>query len=301
MASVDYVLCGWRVRSMLALPELWPWPGSAEAPVDIEIAAGQVPEQSDAGIGIERWLTVRADGAVFLTVPDVVRILVEGGRCITVDVLGAEENSDWRLFLLGSAVGYLCHQRSAFPLHAASLSIGERTVALAGASGAGKSTLAMALLRRGHRLLSDDLTVLTQDGQNVYVQPAFPRLKLWRDALDAFGEDASELPNVRAGIEKFDLRPRDSFDPTTRRLDTTIFLCAGTAPTLRPVPAKAAIPLVIEHVARPWVARLLGRQPALFALAAFIAKKVSAAELVRSRDFGQIEETARLVEKAVLG
>ncbi|MEV9042980.1 hypothetical protein AB0072_26060, partial [Klebsiella pneumoniae] len=93
----------------------------------------------------DHWVTVTEDGTVRLAIRGLVHILVQGGRHITVDIIDSRDERGWRLFLLGAALGYLCHQRGVFPLHAASLTVGGRTIALAGESGAGKSTLAFAL------------------------------------------------------------------------------------------------------------------------------------------------------------
>lgn len=291
MQGGDHVLCGWRVRSALPLPELLPWAGPADHPPDITVAAGPV-----AAAEGDDWVTVTPDGSVRLVVPDLVRMLVRGGREVVVDIAGSARDAGWRLFLLGAAVGCLCHQRGVFPLHAATLAVGGRIVALAGESGAGKSTLAFALTRRGHRLLSDDLTVLRPAGDGIEMLPSFPRLKLWRDVLDAAGQGSAALERVRAGLDKFDLRPRVGFDPAPRRLDAVFVLRKGDAPAALPVAPAAAVPLIHGNVVRPRIAQLLGRQAALFAESALIARRVPVMRLVRSPDFARLEETARLVE-----
>jgi len=132
MIRHDYQLCGWHVCSDMELPELPAWPG-AEIPVDVVIQEGTVPDRLDSGLPGTPWLEVGADGAVLLQVPDLVRIHVQGGRTIRVQRLRPEDPG-WRLFLLGSALVYLCLQRGLFPLHAACLRIGSRTFAIAGHS-----------------------------------------------------------------------------------------------------------------------------------------------------------------------
>jgi hypothetical protein len=51
-------------------------------------------------------------------------------------------------------------RRGRYPLHAAALCLGERTLILPGASGSGKTTLVLALLRAGFELLADDIIFL---------------------------------------------------------------------------------------------------------------------------------------------
>lgn len=293
MEGWDYILCGWRVHSALPLPELLPWPGDPEGGTDITIVQGPVDVAQE-----DSWVTVRPDGAVVLSIPDLVRIRSVDGHHVTVDILQPDEDSGWRLFLLGAALGFVCHQRGVFPLHAATVQIGARTVALMGESGSGKSTLAFTLMQRGHRLLSDDVSVLVPHEERVDLLPAFPRLKLWQDTLDAMKHPKEGLKRVRAGMDKFDLQPRGAFDPSARPLDGIVVLRRGPVVALTPVSTAEAVPLLCANVARPQVAYRLGRKAALFAEAARIASRVPLRRLVRSADFREIAHTARLVEES---
>ena len=290
----DHLFCGWRVRSALPLPELPVWDGQGDTAVDLEVVAGPVPPPQDG----EPWLTVTAGGAVRVCVPDVVRMVIEGGRRITVEPLGTEQAAGWRLFLLGVGLAAFCHQRGVLPLHAASLTINGRTLALLGASGAGKSTLAFALARRGHTLLSDDLSVLTS---GVTLRPAYPRLKLWRDSLDAMGQPLTGLPRVRDGLDKFDLQPPQTFDTAPRPLDRLVLLKTGDSVTCEAVSPAAAVPLLLSHVSRPSVGRRLGRQGEMFSAAVRLAQQVPMVRLVRPFDFSRMEEVVRLVEAVADG
>ena len=62
------------------------------------------------------------------------------------------------------------HQLStrSYPLHSNTIVIDGKAIALSGRSGAGKSTLAAMLMKRGHRLISDDvLPLFEMGGQDV--------------------------------------------------------------------------------------------------------------------------------------
>ncbi|OYW17250.1 MAG: hypothetical protein B7Z52_07060, partial [Burkholderiales bacterium 12-64-5] len=247
----DRQLCGWRVRTDVALPELLPWTGDAAHPPDIQIRLAPLPgsPQDDADV------TVDGEGALLLHIPGLVRLRVEGGHTIQLHVLNPG-TADWRLFLLGSGIGYLCHQRGLFPLHAACLDLGGRAqggaaLAIAGPSGAGKSTLATALARRGHILLSDDIAVLEVTGQGAVVRPTFPRLKLWAQSLDAFDMTSAGLQPVRTGLEKFDLSAGLTFDPAPRPLGAIVLLETAETCALEPVAQVAAVPLLSSQVFRP--------------------------------------------------
>ena len=296
MSAYHYQLCGWHVRSDLELPELPVWSRGA-ADVEVSIEAASLPERLDTTAPGTPWLSLDANAAILLHVPGLVRILVQEGRLIRVQRLNPLDEG-WRLFLLGSALAYLCLQRGVFPLHAACLRVGKRTLAFAGHSGAGKSTLAVALARCGHALVSDDLTVLqaTEDGQHIRVLPAFPRLKLWRETLDALAISTSGLVPVRGGLDKYDLQPTGNFDTESSRMDAIVLLSEGPSLQLTRHAPAMALPLLHGHLARPRAAVQLGVQATTFAQAAAICRTVPIWTLQHPREFEALDATVELVE-----
>lgn len=200
--SCDYSVFGLRVRSSLALPELFPAKGRGDA--DVFIERGSIDE-SEAPPGLSV-----ASGGLLLTIPEVARFLISDGRSIRAEPLDGVDPRNVRLFLLGSAFGVLLHQRGLLPLHANAIEVDGKAVAFMGASGAGKSTLAALFHDRGFRVLADDVCVVSFDAQgNARACPGLPRLRLWRDALEMTGRAAEGLSRSYAGassqLDKFDV------------------------------------------------------------------------------------------------
>lgn len=218
--GADYDLCGWRVTSEIALPDLPRWDGDAR-PSQVTIAVGDVPPLEEP-VTTTPLVQVDAAGRARFGVPGVADFLVEQGRRITVAPILSADSSDVRLFLLGSGFGYLCHQRGVVPLHAATIEIDGEAVSFAGPSGAGKSTLADAFARRGHRVLSDDVSPI--DTACGLILPSLQRIRLWADAVDNAGFDTAALERCRAGLEKY-----------SRSLSDT--------PRARPLPPRAVFHL----------------------------------------------------------
>lgn len=295
MSQYEYALCGWQVRSSLPLPELIPWPGPPKEQPDLTIAEGDVPERLQQPVNPENFVTVGADGSVLLKISGTVRFLVRQAQ-ITVQFLGLEAEDSWRTFLFGSVLSYVCHLRGLLPLHAACLRVNGRAIALIGHSGSGKSTLALALLRRGHELISDDLTILHNAGGAVEILPAFPRLKLWRDSLADAGVKADDLPRVRPGIEKYVLNPDVTFSGRPGRVDALFVLDEGDEPRMERIRAAAAIPVIVNHVTRPLVCAWLGRRPGMFAQVAEIANQAAVFKLTRPKQFHLLDDTCAMVE-----
>ena len=137
------------------------------------------------------------------------RLTVEGIGCFRIHHGGqiawqrankCVSDQDLRTFLLGSAVGALLIQRGTLVLHGNALERDGQSIVCLGHSGAGKSTLAYALMLQGWRLLADDLVAITPSGQ---VLSGIPRIKLWHDAVKAFGLDPDALQPIRQGMQKY--------------------------------------------------------------------------------------------------
>ena len=185
----DYRMFGLAVRSDLAIPEL---PVAAiEGEPDAFIHAGQ------------------AQGGTLIAVDGIAEFAVSGGRDIWVSAAPGVSPRNVRLYLLGSAMGLLLHQRGLLPLHANAVEVGGKAVAFMGPSGSGKSTLAAWFHDRGHVVVADDVCVVRfSEGEVPFVVPGLPRLRLWKEALEASGRNAVNFKRSYAGDddwEKFDV------------------------------------------------------------------------------------------------
>lgn len=101
--------------------------------------------------------TIDGDGRVLWTTRHA-RYLIENGTTIVID-RDADSRCDM-VFVLAFALPALLMQRGTLVLHATTVARNGAALCIVGESGAGKSTLAAELLRRGLRLVSDDVTAL---------------------------------------------------------------------------------------------------------------------------------------------
>jgi hypothetical protein len=196
----DYWLYGLRVRSEMDLPEL-PLALSA-GDADISVSLGAIP---DHGEGTEMQIT--AHGAL-LNVPGTACYSIKCGTTIVVEPATEARARNVRLFLLGSAMGMLIHQRGLLPLHANTIMVGDRAIIFMGNSGAGKSTMAAWLHDLGHLVLGDDVCVVRDDGGHPTVSAGLPRLRLWKNSLKATGRNHSAYPlsyTGHEGLDKYDV------------------------------------------------------------------------------------------------
>ena len=160
-----------------------------------------------------------------------------------------------RLFLLGSAFGALLHQRGLLPLHANAVEVDGKAVAFMGESGAGKSTLAAWFHDAGHRVLADDVCVIRFDEQQRPMAcPGLPRLRLWQDAIDLSGRDASKYTRSYVGdhpFEKFDVPISPSASATgALELGAVYLLDTGTSLQITRLEGVEAAEAIFAHTYR---------------------------------------------------
>jgi hypothetical protein len=164
------------------------------------------------------------ENQVLLIIPDAGKYLIENGKNITIE---PEENASLdviKLFLLGSALGAIQHQRQRLTLHASALTKGDHTILLCGQSGAGKSTTANALIQQGFQLLSDDLAVIDFIGGDAIVTPAYPQSKLWQDAAEKLSVEYKDLHRVRDELNKYRIPIKDNFCNQSKKITHIINL-----------------------------------------------------------------------------
>jgi len=201
-----YEAFGLTISAPFACPELVPSDGQP----DVHIRHGAVPD----GLvdPVARGVRFQATRDRFwLKVDGVAKLLVVGGREITIDRELDSTDDDVRVFLFGSAFGALLHQRGLLPFHASAIEVNGSAVAFLGPSGVGKSTLAAALARRGYRVMADDVAAISVEASRVLLVPGYPQLKVWADAVEKLGEDKSALRQVRANLEKYGIPLQEQY------------------------------------------------------------------------------------------
>ena len=204
-----YRVFGLTVQSEIPLPELVPGQDVAEA--DVVIRLGMIP----AIEGEVRENFAATDAGGVLNVAGAGRYLIRDGREIIVDPDPAGTERHLRLFLLGSAFGAILHQRGLLPLHSNAMEIAGHAVGFMGASGAGKSTMAAWFHDRGYHVLADDVCVVTGSRDTTpLAHPGIPRLRLWRDALEASGRNPQDHEHAFDDADKYNVRTRISDAPS---------------------------------------------------------------------------------------
>jgi len=261
----QYILCGLKVESDLAFPELTPWDGPPDQPFDIEFRLGPVEDYWHSD---EKGVKFQASGPdkVIFYVGKVGRILIENGRTIVFDACHGVDEERVRLEFIGTTQSMLWYQRGYLPLHASALLVDGRAIAVGARSHSGKSVLAAALTRRGCPLVADDMMVVDSSGKAPIVLPGYQKLRLWEDACEQLGLRDKAIANAHYAPGKFVLETAGAppHDPVPL---TDLFILSGdrtdrlSAEPLGPVQGLQNL-LAATHMLD--AARDMGRQEQVF-------------------------------------
>ncbi len=236
-----YKAYGLTISSQIELPELEP---SEPASVDVLITVGPIDlpkPSSETGTAFrfearQQYLAWQTVGAFLIT--DACRIEVEPAPDVDDALLAFP--------LLGPVMALLLHQRGLLILHASAIAVGGKSAVFMGDKGAGKSTTASAMIRAGHRLLTDDVVALELADRPMIV-PGFPQLKLAADAAAAIPLGQAEIrPQVHAAIDKMQHRLHGGFSADAVPATRIYILERGDKASITPLPSISALPAIIK-------------------------------------------------------
>lgn len=288
-----YRAFGLSIHSELPLPDLYHGASTEHPDVTIRIGATTAP------VGRRTGFTALAGGAL-LNIPDVARYWIANGSEIIVEPAPNASERNVRLYLLGSALGAVLHQRGTLPLHANAIEIGGRAVAFAGHSGAGKSTLAAWFHDRGYRVISDDVCAIWT-GKVLVVPGGLPRLRLWQDALALTGRRCHNYEPSFDNEQKFDV-PTTSGVVHEPLLLGPVYLLehrpgSPQQAAIEPQRGIEAVDALVANTYRGAFAREMERMPDLLASCVRVAREVPVFQVHRKWGYEAFEGEARRLEQ----
>lgn len=179
-----------------------------------------------------------------------------GGCCIEVDPDPACSESHLGVFLMGSCMGAILHQRGFMPLHGSCVTDGRRSILITGDSGAGKSTLAAEFLKRGWKLLTDDVTAVYDVETTPMVRSSYPSQKLWQDALERYERPAVDIHSLYERDEraKFGVDVSRFFYDGSAALSMVVRLLPADVPcAIRPIEGMTKVDQLMRNTYRAFM------------------------------------------------
>ncbi len=298
----NYHIFGLHITSAIPLPVPLISDPPPELERDVVIAYGKVPD----ALTNPKAKAARAQatpGEFLLRIDGVARYYVQDGRRITIMPEAGAGDDDILIFLMGSAMGALLHQRNVLVLHAGAIVVDGESVIFSGPSGIGKSTLVAGFHQRGYPFLADDACAITTANGRPAVIPGFPYLKLWGDCLKKLNTDKDVLKSVRRDkdLGKYFL-PIEGFQNVPVPLKSIFALETTNTDKMEITVAKGRekIGLLIDSTYRVRYLKGLGGNKNHFKQCAAVAAQAAVYRTVRPNKGFSLKELMDLVEARFL-
>ncbi len=127
------------------------------------------------------------------------------GSFVSINPAPGADKESVELYLNGSVLGALLHQRGIMPLHGSSFRYNGEVVMICGDAGAGKSSVTALFCQRGAEFVTDDVSPVILRNGKPFILSLSSSIKLRKDVLDLLGASASSLQPAGAGTEKYHL------------------------------------------------------------------------------------------------
>lgn len=143
------------------------------------------------------------NNALWLDVWNVASYYATNGDQITITPHLNSDLDSIKLFLYGSALGAILHQRGIIPFHGSAFSINDKGILLCGFSGAGKSSLTASFCQNGAKFISDDITPVSMNDSTAQIAPLKTSMKLWDDSIKKLNIKNDNLKKIRPVLDKY--------------------------------------------------------------------------------------------------
>jgi hypothetical protein len=150
----------------------------------------------------------------FFDVRNVARYRVQNGQVVSICPYKNADETSITLFLEGSVLGAVLHQRQILPFHGSSFEYKNKGVMICGRSGVGKSSVTAAFCQNGARYINDDISPVKIDESKTLILPYKTRIKLWDDTLEKLKIENNQLEKIRPQMDKFYLTMGDGNNTT---------------------------------------------------------------------------------------
>lgn len=236
-------------------------------------------------------------GRIYYHIPGVVTFDIRDGKTILIDLSDCDDQALAQLYLTGSAIGTILHQRKLLVLHGNAIALNDQeAVIFVGPSGVGKSTIANAFMKAGFEILTDDVSAIEFDESGrAWVLPAYPSIKLWQDVAQR-DYDIHGLAPIANRENKFYVQTKAKFCHSKRQVKAIYGLEAGVELQKAPLSGADAFEWLHQQIYRPYFVHLLNQQTTCFKQIGKLAKACELYRLKRPLNFCH-DKTINLVTK----
>jgi hypothetical protein len=238
--------------------------------------------------------------ALLLDVENIARYLSSYGKYITINKYDDAEEDAIRSFIFDVPISGIMHQRGMLPLYGAAIEKDGFANVICGISGTGKSTIAYEFIKRGYKILSDDITVLMNSGNGLDVLPGYPSLRLPLDVLKRDELKIEDYPQIRKGIlQKRIPIPSKNFYPEKLPLRKVYIVSSWNKNEVKKFDLEenyTKFNLLHDSMHRQYLSGM-GSGFSLVKITAQLMSNTPAAQIVHTRIVKEIKETVDMIEE----
>ncbi|MFT5964463.1 MAG: hypothetical protein ACI9L6_001201 [Flavobacterium sp.] len=139
----------------------------------------------------------------YLDIHEVASYRVREGNEVQIFAHEKSDLASIQLFLNGSILGAILHQRAILPFHGSCFELSGKGILLCGVSGAGKSSVTAAFCQDGATFINDDITPVEINELATTIIPIKTRIKLWDDSLKKLKIKNTNFDKIRPTLDKF--------------------------------------------------------------------------------------------------
>lgn len=272
-----YRAYGLNIESEIACPELL----EGYSPSQVQIRTGLVPETL-AGSQVAGYKFTARPGQLLINTDQITKILVSNGNQLLVEPRPKAQDYEVRLLLLGWGLSGLLLQRDILPLHGGAVKIGQESLILCADTQVGKSTLIAAFVQEGYHFLDDNIVAIQDLDDFLIINPGYPQIKLWADALSRLDINKGHLQPVRHGIPKYALDFRSMFHDTPLPVGAIYILSLTEHPELKLITLSGSekFSALSSHIFCQRFVRGLGKQEFQFKFLLNLAQQVEVTQVL---------------------
>lgn len=178
--------------------------------ISVEILQASLEHLSDELKSENKWIKT-SPSKTFFKVSKLGMYCIENGNKILIDTPNANNNA-LDGFILGLAFCLLLSQKNQIALHGASVLLNDnKSIIIVGRSGAGKSTLTSNFVSKGFKFLCDDISVISKDKDQYYIESGFPYRKIRSDAMENLNYSKDKFESIGESGKKYAIIDTSNF------------------------------------------------------------------------------------------
>lgn len=297
-----YIVYGLKVSSEIEIPEFIRNEEVTVPEEEIEIIYGDMPKEVNEAkrVGYKVGLQKKR---IWFAIEEVATYMMLDGKRIIVEPDKEHNSKLLRIYILGSALGFIMLQRNHIAIHGSAVQVGDEVAIITGDRGAGKSTLTTAFREKGYLFLTDDVAAITLEDKPV-VNSGFPYQKLCEDTMIRMGYSRRVCEYFSRGEEaKYLLDVHEVFQKDKKPLKTIIELGVGDTETVKieKIKGQEKILHILKNIYRgEYLEKLGGVGEVYFKQCLKIAQVINFYKVTRPRQGFTTDRQLQLIEETLL-